>query len=112
MTIAIPSGHGKLTSHFGHCAEFALFDVDADSGIVTGHHTIAAPPHEPGLLPKFLSSQNVDVVIAGGMGSRAKALFDQVGITVITGAPEISADEVVKEYLAGKLKLEPNACDH
>ncbi len=29
MKIAIPLAEGKLTMHFGHCASFALVDVDA-----------------------------------------------------------------------------------
>ena len=31
MRIAIPLAGGKLAMHFGHCEQFALFDVDSDN---------------------------------------------------------------------------------
>ena len=28
LTIAIPTAEGRLAMHFGHCQEFAIFEVD------------------------------------------------------------------------------------
>ncbi len=47
---------------------------------------VVPPPHEPGLLPTWLQEQGADIIIAGGMGSRAQELFLGKGIHVVTGA--------------------------
>jgi predicted Fe-Mo cluster-binding NifX family protein len=54
----------------------------------------------------------VNLVLAGGMGSRAQALFEEAGIQVVTGVLSIPADEVVQAYLNGTLTTGANACDH
>lgn len=51
MKIAIPLAEGKLTMHFGHCASFALVDVDPQTKKIIKTEEVAAPPHQPGLLP-------------------------------------------------------------
>lgn len=83
MKIAIPLAEGKLTMHFGHCAQFAIIDFDEASKTITGRTDVDAPPHEPGLLPKWLGEKGVGQIIAGGMGQRAQGLFSAQGITVI-----------------------------
>jgi predicted Fe-Mo cluster-binding NifX family protein len=54
----------------------------------------------------------VDIVIAGGMGSRAQSLFAEQGIQTIVGAPSEPADELVRKHLAGTLATGANVCDH
>lgn len=108
MKIAIPTVAGKLTLHFGHCQEFAILDVE--NGAVTSKEFLTPPPHEPGVLPRWLHDQGADVVIAGGMGHRAIDLFQQAGIEVITGAPVEEPEVLAKSYLAGTLQTGDNAC--
>ncbi len=112
MRIAIPLNGGHLAPHFGHCERFALFDVDPETKEIIGSTEVAAPEHQPGLLPKWLKEHGVAVVIAGGMGSRARNLFDAVSIQVITGAPEAGASTLVRGYLDGSLTSGPNVCGH
>ena len=111
MRIAIPLAGGKLSAHFGHCEQFAMFDVDAD-GQTLNSEKINPPPHEPGLLPKWLRERNVNVIIAGGMGQRAKGLFDEQSIEVIVGVAADEPQVLVDTYMAGKLKAGDNLCDH
>ena len=73
---------------------------------------VASPGHQPGLLPEWLAEQGVSLVIAGGMGSRAKNLFQQNRISVVTGILESDPEKVVQYYLDGKLDTGPNICDH
>lgn len=87
-------------------------EVDPGQRQILDRKEIEAPPHEPGLLPRWLAEHGVDVVIAGGMGHRAKALFSQNRITVVVGAPALGVDELVSQYLAGTLKTGENICDH
>lgn len=112
MKIAIPTAAGSLCAHFGHCEQFALFDVDADSKTILKTTMLVPPPHEPGLLPTWLQDQGADVIIAGGMGSRAQELFLDKGIRVVTGAAQELPAKVVSDYLRGALKTGSNVCDH
>jgi predicted Fe-Mo cluster-binding NifX family protein len=112
MRIAIPVAQGKLSMHFGHCDSFALIDFDSKSAPVARRQEVKAPPHQPGLLPRWLAEQGVNVVIAGGMGPRAVSLFSEHGIQVIVGAPRDTPDRLVAAFIAGELKLGENVCDH
>ncbi len=112
MKIAVPTAEGKLSMHFGHCEKFTVFTVDEASKAVTGEEVLDAPPHEPGLLPRWLGEKDVNIIIAGGIGQRAISLFEQRNIRVICGAPSDSAVNIVNNYLAGKLISGDNACNH
>ncbi|OQY19688.1 MAG: ATPase [Desulfobacteraceae bacterium 4572_35.1] len=111
MKIAIPTAQGQLAMHFGHCDTFTITTVDQDNTII-GKEEVQAPPHEPGLLPRWLSERDVDIIIAGGMGQRAQQLFSDRGIKVVVGAPAESIDNIVTNYLEGKLTTGTNLCDH
>ena len=107
---AIPVSGGKLCSHFGHCDQFAL--VETEDGKIKGKTMHTPPPHEPGVLPKWLHEMGANIIIAGGMGSRAQQLFDEAGIKVVTGATMDSAESLVNQYLADSLITGANVCDH
>jgi predicted Fe-Mo cluster-binding NifX family protein len=110
MKFAIPLAEGKLTAHFGHCQEFALVEVEDNQ--IKNKETLVPPPHEPGLLPKWLHDQGANVIIAGGMGARALDLFSQNDIKVIVGASALTPEELVNQYLANTLQTGGNVCDH
>ena len=112
MRFAIPLTDGKISSHFGHCQCFAIIDADKDSKTIIEMQTTTPPAHEPGAFPKWLSGLKVNVVIAQGIGQRAKALFGQSGIKVIAGADGDNPEEIVTKYLQGMLQCGPNVCDH
>ncbi|MCF8094335.1 MAG: NifB/NifX family molybdenum-iron cluster-binding protein [Desulfobacteraceae bacterium] len=108
MKFAIPLADGKLTPHFGHCKEFAFVEVNDHQ--ITNREVLVPPPHEPGVLPKWLAENNVNIVLAGGMGRRAIDLLSQAGVEVITGAPVADPESLVKEYLQNALETGNNAC--
>ena len=112
MRIAIPLADGRLAAHFGHCERFALIDVDLASKTILKREDIEAPPHQPGLLPPWLAERGARLIIAGGMGQRAQGLFAGHGIQVLVGAPSETPERLAAEYLAGKLQLGANICDH
>jgi ATP-binding protein involved in chromosome partitioning len=112
MRIVIPLADGKLTSHFGHCASFALVDVDPAEKIIVKREDIEAPPHEPGLLPPWLAERGANLIIAGGMGHKARELFTEQGIQVMVGAIAETPEKLSADYLAGTLQLGENVCDH
>jgi ATP-binding protein involved in chromosome partitioning len=112
MRIAIPVSGDRLSAHFGHCEQFAFIDVDDSEKNIRSEELVTAPPHEPGLLPKWLAGMNVEMIIAGGMGRRAQQLFVHNNIEVMIGAPADEPRNVVLQYLAGQLQCGQNICDH
>ncbi|HLW07590.1 MAG TPA: NifB/NifX family molybdenum-iron cluster-binding protein [Marinilabiliaceae bacterium] len=109
--IAIPVDEsGILDAHFGHCKYFILAQIENGSMIDT--EKIAAPPHEPGLLPRWLAERAATDIIAGGMGQRAIDLFMQQKINVYVGAPKLEAKQLVEKFLKKELSFTSNLCDH
>lgn len=111
MRFAIPVADGELSTHFGHSQWFALLDADSSGGGCK-REDAQAPPHEPGAIPTWLANLGVEVVIAGGMGERARALLERSGVRVVLGAPIQPPERLVQAYLEGTLKEGANACDH
>lgn len=70
------------------------------------------PPHEPGLLPRWLHEQGAEVIIAGGMGQRAQQLFAEKGIRVVYGVASDTPESVVAAFLNGTIVSGNNPCDH
>ena len=108
--IAIPFSNGLLDEHFGHCSQFAMLTVE--NNIIISESMIDAPPHEPGLLPKFLAEEGVTDVIAGGIGNRAIQIFNHHQVNVFVGAPKLSPVEIVEGFLNKTLLFSANYCDH
>lgn len=112
MLIALPTSDGQLCMHFGHCEKFSVFEVDPVEKRIITKTVLTPPPHEPGLLPKWLSAEGVNTIIAGGMGQRAQALFAQAGVNVVVGAQAAEPESVVMAYLSNALETGDNYCDH
>lgn len=110
MKIAVPTSNNLLCPHFGHCDEFQIFEIDSKTKNIVKKEAVVPPPHEPGLLPRWLKGLGVTHILAGGMGQRAQEFFTSFEIEVVTGAPVISSDELVKVFLEGKLNTGKNIC--
>ncbi|NBC82953.1 MAG: ATPase [Bacteroidetes bacterium] len=109
--IAIPVNElDELDAHFGHCKKFAV--LECYEGTITNEEAIVPPPHEPGLLPKWLAEQGVTDILAGGIGQKAIALFKHYGINVFAGAPYMSSKQLTEGFLNGALNFRENYCDH
>ncbi len=107
MKIAVASEGRNVSEHFGHCAQFVVFDVEGRE--IVGDHEVANPGHAPGVLPAFLKNLGARVIISGGMGGSAIGLFGDLGIQVITGARG-DVTEVVRQFLAGVLETDSAVC--
>lgn len=112
MKIAIPTNGGNLNSHFGHASIFTFVEVDEKTNKIEKQYEVTAPKHEPGVLPRFLRDEKVDVIITGGMGGQAQSLLEGYGVKVVLGVDPKGVSEIVKEYLDGSLTGGSNACDH
>ncbi len=89
-----------------------MLEVDREQRRILSREMVTPPPHEPGVLPKWLHEQGANVIIAGGMGQRAQQIFASNDIEVLVGAPADSPENLVAAYLAGTLKCGDNVCDH
>ena len=112
MKYAVPVSGGVVSPHFGHCEQFALFDVDEEKKEITRKELVPSPEHQPGLLPQWLAEEGVSVVLAGGMGPRAQDIFRQNRIEVVMGVLEGDPEKAVLNYLNGILATGDNICDH
>jgi predicted Fe-Mo cluster-binding NifX family protein len=112
MKIAIPLTDGYLSTHFGQCDEFAIVIVDEQAQHILSKSVYRAPPHEPGLLPRWLHRIGTEVIITAGIGQRAQHLFEQNGISVVVGVPPDTPERLTFAYLNGTLRAGANVCDH
>jgi predicted Fe-Mo cluster-binding NifX family protein len=108
--IAIPMENGGLCAHFGHCAYFSIITVE--NGQVIDIKEQTPPVHEPGVYPRWVAAFGVTDVIAGGMGQKAINLFAQQNINAFVGAPQKDAKTIVEDFIADKLTLTANYCNH
>ena len=110
MKIAIPYESGMVFQHFGHTAEFKFYEVE--NGQVTASEVVSTNGQGHGALVGFLAQHNANVVFCGGIGPGAQNALAQAGIQLLGGISG-PADAAVADYLAGKLRFDPNAhCDH
>jgi len=108
MRIAISTDGNFVSAHFGRCPSFTIVEIKGNKLI--SKKVIDNPGHQPGFLPQFLKEQGVDCIIAGGMGTRAKGLFDEAGIETVLGITD-SIDNVIKQILNGTLKGGESLCN-
>ncbi len=110
MKIAVPYENGQVFQHFGHSAQFKLYN--AADGKLLSAEVVSTNGQGHGALVGFLVQNGVNVVLCGGIGGGAQMALAQAGIQLfggITGA----ADSAVADYLAGTLAFDPNArCTH
>lgn len=112
MRIVVPTVNGRVCQHFGHCEALAVVDVEPGNGSVTGIQMVKTPPHEPGLLPRMLRDLGAEVLITGGIGSRARILLEDYGVNVIAGISSGTPEQLAQSFAAGRLQPGENACTH
>lgn len=110
MKIAVTYENGQIYQHFGHTAQFKLYDVC--DGVVVSSEIVATNGSGHGALAGLLAGLGADVLICGGIGGGAQMALAAAGIRLYGGASG-SADDAVAAYIAGSLSYDPNArCDH
>ena len=110
MRIAVTHENGSIFQHFGHTAEFKIYDVE--DGKVTKSEVVSTNGQGHGALAGFLKNAQVDTLICGGIGGGAQNALKEAGIKLYGGCTG-SADDAVNALLAGNLAFNPNVkCDH
>lgn len=110
MRIAVSFENGKIFQHFGHTAQFKLYDVE--DGKVVSSQVVDTNGSGHGALAGILQAAKADVLICGGIGGGAKMALDEAGIKLYGGVSG-SADQAVDALLAGELSFDPEVhCNH
>ena len=110
MKVAIAVDGNNVSAHFGHCEGFAMYSIDDNKNPQKSF--TANPGHRPGFLPMFLKENDVDVIIAGGMGGAAQTMFIDNGIEVFVGI-QGDCDTAIQEYILGRIESSGTVCqDH
>ena len=110
MKIAIPTLEGKLCAHFGHCETFSIVDVNPETKEILEIKTATPEDGVSCQCASWVAAQGVKIVLAGGMGARPISVFEQSGVNVITGCPEIDVKDVISMYLNNTLQTGENSC--
>lgn len=108
--VAIPLQGEKLSAHFGHCEQFLIVEMDDEK--VQGESRHTPPQHAPGVYPRWLAGMGVHEIIAGSMGQKATALFNQNKIQVHLGVPEAHYQQIITDYMENAMVTGDNRCDH
>ena len=109
MKIAISTDGKYVSPHFGRCPSFTIVEIEEDK--VVSKKIIDNPGHRPDYLPQYLNEMGASHIVAGGMGTRAKYLFEEANIEPILGV-EGEVDNVIDKILDGTLEGAENICDH
>ena len=70
MKIAVTYENGQVFQHFGHTAQFKLYDVE--NGTVASSQVVDTNGSGHGALAGFLKDRQVDALICGGIGGGAQ----------------------------------------
>ena len=110
MKIAVTYENEQIFQHFGHTAQFKLYEVE--DGKIVNAEVVDTNGSGHGALAGLLSSLKADVLICGGIGGGAQMALAQAGIKLFGGVHG-DADEAVEAFLANSLNYDPEAkCDH
>ena len=110
MKIAVTYENGQIFQHFGHTAQFKLYDVE--NGAVVSAQVVDTNGSGHGALAGFLAANGVNSLICGGIGGGAQMALAEAGIHLYAGCSG-DADQRVDELLAGTLQFAQAAtCDH
>lgn len=109
IKVAVPSDNpggleAGVSAHFGHCDLYTIVEMD-DSGI-TNVSTLDNPPHQEGgcLAPvQRLADSGVKKLLAGGMGRRPLAGFNEAGIQVYLADGNTTVGQSIQALMENKL---------
>ena len=92
MRVAVTYENGNVFQHFGHSEKFKIYDVE--DGHIVKADVIDTKGQGHGALVGFLQAQEINAVIAGGIGGGAQQALAAASIDLYGGVTG-SADEAV-----------------
>ena len=110
MRIATTYENGQIFQHFGHTAQFKIYQIEDRKIIASTVVDTNGSGH--GALATLLKALEVDALICGGIGGGAQMALAQNGIALFAGV-QGDADKAVEALLNNTLEYSKEAnCDH
>ena len=110
MKIAVTYCDGQIFQHFGHTAQFKVYDVT--DGRIAATSIVDTGSSGHGALAGLLKLIQAEVLICGGIGGGAQMALAEAGIQLYGGVTG-DADDAVADFLAGQLAYNPCVrCNH
>ena len=111
MKVAVTYENGLVFAHFGHTAQFKLYEIE--DGKILSSTVVPTGGSGHGALAGFLAAQGVSALICGGIGGGARTALAQAGIALYPGVSG-SADAAAQALAEGRLVYNPQAqcADH
>ena len=110
MKIAVTYENGEIFQHFGHTAQFKVYEIT--EGKIVNAEVIDTNGSGHSALAGLLSALGVDALICGGIGGGAQMALAQAGIKLYGGVKG-NADDAILALLKDELSYDPEAkCDH
>lgn len=101
VKVAVAAEGARIAVDFGRCSSFTLAEIS--EGKISGARSVESPGPPSSHLPGFLIELQVDCVIAGKMGARARKLFARHNVQRILGL-EGDVAKVMELFARGRLK--------
>jgi predicted Fe-Mo cluster-binding NifX family protein len=109
MKIAIPVEDDYICRHFGRSPYFTVVEISNNKEMK--RELVKSPRHEYGVIPEFLNKLGVDCLICSGIGNKAQKIFKDYNIETVIGA-EGKVNDIIKDFISGKIESRDNICDH
>ena len=110
MRVAVTYENGEIFQHFGHTAQFKVYDIE--DGKILSSEVVDTNGSGHGALAGLLNAMKVDALICGGIGGGAQMALAETGIKLFGGVSG-SADAAAQALAEGKLDYNPAVrCDH
>jgi predicted Fe-Mo cluster-binding NifX family protein len=114
MKVAVPTNdrkgmEGELGEHFGRVPYYTI--VDMEDGSVDFIDNTSEHMGGTGMPAEILARAGIQILVCRGLGRRAVAMFDEMGIEVFIGATS-TVDNAIKLWKSGALcrATAENAC--
>ena len=108
--LVIPSENGRLAEHFGHSRAFVFFEIEENNIIKS--YSKEPPPHQEGVIPRWLASVQATDILVGGIGPKAVEILYNHGINVYVGVAVDDTNNLALDFINGDLKFGQNFCHH
>ncbi len=110
MKLAVTYDNGMIFQHFGHTAQFKVYDIEDNTVVSASILDAGGSGH--GALATLLADNGIKVLICGGIGGGAQTALTNAGIQLFGGVTG-EADAAVDALLGGKLRWNPDVkCNH
>jgi len=112
MKIAVATRENKVDEHFGHCESYTIYEVN-DFGVIINTEILSSTVGCgcQSNIASILHEKEVQVLLAGNMGSGAFSHLDNFGIRVYRGCSG-NVRQLVEDYIQGSIIDSGIVCKH